>query len=131
MSLNAFKEALKPCKTNISSSSPSSSQISQEFDTSIISRKPPKSTIARQLLRLQEDTDIYPQIEPKNLKRKANLSPRSENVGDNKLEEKKAEKDEAGDTKREPCRYIDHTGPYEPLVLSLPGEFPVVQVVLG
>lgn len=25
----------------------------------------------------------------------------------------------------------DHTGPYEPLLLSLPGEVPAVQVILG
>ncbi|KAK6141101.1 hypothetical protein DH2020_025156 [Rehmannia glutinosa] len=61
MSLNAFKEALKPCKNNSSSSSyPSgfSSRISQDFDSSITSRKPPKSSLSRQLLRLEEDTAI-------------------------------------------------------------------------
>ncbi|KAK6142641.1 hypothetical protein DH2020_022989 [Rehmannia glutinosa] len=105
MSLNAFKEALKPCKNNSSSSSyPSgfSSRISQDFDSSITSRKPPKSSLSRQLLRLEEDTAIQ--------------------------QEEKEEKNGLKDSKLEPSRHLDHTGPYEPLVLSLPGEIPVAQL---
>ncbi|KAK6120681.1 hypothetical protein DH2020_045579 [Rehmannia glutinosa] len=127
MSLNAFKEALKPCKNNSSSSSyPSgfSSRISQDFDSSITSRKPPKSSLSRQLLRLEEDTAIQ-QV---SIKREANLNPGSENNSDNNGKEEKEEKNGLKDSKLEPSRHLDHTGPYEPLVLSLPGEIPVVQV---
>ncbi|GKU93139.1 hypothetical protein SLEP1_g6764 [Rubroshorea leprosula] len=61
--LQSFKEILKPCKTLSSSSSPSlSSQSStqslfsqQESDPTVFSRKPPKSSISRQLQRLEDD----------------------------------------------------------------------------
>ncbi|GLU06409.1 hypothetical protein SLE2022_234480 [Rubroshorea leprosula] len=61
--LQSFKETLKPCKTLSSSSSPSlSSQSStqslfsqQESDRTGFSRKPPKSSISRQLQRLEDD----------------------------------------------------------------------------
>lgn len=128
MSFSAFKEALKPCKTNLSSSQSSSSEISQRFDSSILSRKPPKSSLSRQLLRLEEDTDFCPQNQLKSLIGEANLSSGSEN---DKEEEEKEKEIGLKDFKLESFRHFDHTGPYEPLVLSLPGEIPVVQVILG
>ncbi|KAK4386341.1 Switch 2 [Sesamum angolense] len=133
MSFNAFKEALRPCKTNSSSSSCSSSSSSQiqiplEFDTSIVSRKPPKSSLTRQLLRLQEDTASRPQIQLQSLQREFNLSSSSENDGNSKAEEEKGKESGHEDPKLESFRHLDHTGPYEPLVLSLPGEIPVVEV---
>ncbi|KAK4420573.1 Switch 2 [Sesamum alatum] len=130
MSFNAFKEALRPCKINSSSSSSSSSQIQipLEFDSSIVSRKPPKSSLTRQLLRLQEDTASCPQIQLKSLQRGFNLNPSGENEGDCKGEGEKGKESEQEGPKFESFRHLDHTGPYEPLVLSLPGEIPVVQV---
>ncbi|KAL0320097.1 UNVERIFIED_CONTAM: Switch 2 [Sesamum radiatum] len=130
MSFNAFKEALRPCKTNSSSSSSSSSQIQipLEFDSSVVSRKPPKSSLTRQLLRLQEDTACRPQIQLKSLQRELNLSSSSENDGNSKREEEKGKESGQEDPKVESLRHLDHTGPYEPLVLSLPGEVPAVQV---
>ncbi|KAL7137045.1 hypothetical protein ABFS83_10G068000 [Erythranthe nasuta] len=120
MSLNAFKEALKPCKSSVSSSS-SHPPFSSSETSAIISRKPPKSTLSRQLLRLHEDPDFCPQIEPP---KQANSNHVTENS------KTKAEKD----VHRNPppmadsLRRLDPAPPYEPLVLSLPGEFPLVQV---
>ncbi|KAL0311159.1 UNVERIFIED_CONTAM: Switch 2 [Sesamum angustifolium] len=133
MSFNAFKEALRPCKTNSSSSSCSSSSSSQiqipvEFDSSIVSRKPPKSSLTRQLLRLQEDTASRPQIQLQSLQREFNLNSSSENDGKSKAEEEKGKESGHEDPKLESFRHLDHTGPFEPLVLSLPGEIPVVEV---
>ncbi|KAL8506575.1 hypothetical protein ACS0TY_017461 [Phlomoides rotata] len=124
MSFNAFKEALKSCKT-ISSSSSSSSEIYQRFEPSIVSRKPPKSSLSRQLLRLNEDTDFFSQNELKSLKPEANLNPASE---DDRGKDKKESEIELKIPKLESLRQFDITGPYEPLDLSLPGEIPVVQV---
>ncbi|GFP78776.1 switch 2 [Phtheirospermum japonicum] len=123
MSLNAFKEALKPCKHTSSSSSSYNfsafpSQISHEFDSSITTRKPPKSSLSRQLLSLQDDIDI-PLL---SINRGGNLNSGSEKDG----EEEKEEKENA--VKDIKLESFNHTGPYEPLVLSLPGEIPVVQV---
>ncbi|KAG8364730.1 hypothetical protein BUALT_Bualt18G0029100 [Buddleja alternifolia] len=118
MSFNAFKEALKPCKNNLTSSS--SSQIPQHLNSSIISRKPPKSSLTRQLSRLQEDTAFDPQNQLP--KRAAHFDPGSE--------KKDGDKEENGkeNPKLESFRHPHHTGPYEPLVLSLPAEIPVIQV---
>ncbi|KAL0405098.1 UNVERIFIED_CONTAM: Switch 2 [Sesamum latifolium] len=133
MSFNAFKEALRPCKTNSSSSSCSSSSSSQiqiplDFDSSVVSRKPPKSSLTRQLLRLQEDTASRPQIQLKSLQREFNLNSSSENDGNSKGQEEKGKESGQEDPKLESFRHLGHAGPYEPLVLSLPGGIPVVQV---
>ncbi|KAK4486941.1 hypothetical protein RD792_006256 [Penstemon davidsonii] len=129
MSLNAFKEALKPCKNNSFSSSISSSQNTQQFDSSIISRKPPKSSISRQLLRLDQDSDYFPQTQFKFIKGDANSNPISENGEEEKKEvEKEKAKCPLKKPKLESLRQFDITGPYEPLVLSPTGEIPVIQV---
>ncbi|KAL9153798.1 hypothetical protein ABFS82_10G072000 [Erythranthe guttata] len=123
MSLNAFKEALKPCKSSVSSSS-SQPPFSSSETSSIISRKPPKSTLSRQLLRLHEDPDFFPQIEPPK-------QPNSNHVTENsKTRGRKAEQDVHRDPPpmADSLRRLDPAPPYEPLVLSLPGEFPLVQV---
>ncbi|PIN25831.1 Transcription-coupled repair protein CSB/RAD26 (contains SNF2 family DNA-dependent ATPase domain) [Handroanthus impetiginosus] len=130
MSFNAFKEALKPCKTNLSSSSSSSfssSQISQEFD-STLSRKPPKTSLSRQLLRLQDDNTFCSEIQQKSCKGGSNLIPGSEKDGDNIGNEEIKEENGLKGPKMEFFRHFDHSGPYEPLALSPPGEIPVVQV---
>ncbi|KAL6538250.1 Swi5 complex subunit Swi2 [Orobanche gracilis] len=123
MSLNAFKEALKPCKNSSSSYSSYKSSVvaSQEFDSSITTRKPPKSSISRQLLSLQDDTDI----KLSSIKRGDNLNSGLKKYGDSNEGEEKEKKIGVEDIKLEP---FHNSGPYEPLVLSLPGEIPVVQV---
>ncbi|XP_057796548.1 switch 2-like [Salvia miltiorrhiza] len=128
MSLNAFKEALKPCKSTItpSQSSPSSSRISLGFDPSIPLRKPPKSSLSRQLLRLHDAADFSPPNELKISKPEPNSSAGGRN--DKCEEEEKEAEIRPRAIKVESFRSFDHSGPYEPLLLSLPGEIPVVQV---
>ncbi|XP_004303097.1 PREDICTED: switch 2 [Fragaria vesca subsp. vesca] len=105
MSLRAFKESLKPCQN---SSLPASTQTQS---SSQIPRKPPKSSLAQQLLRLQDPVSRPPPPPP--------LPP--------------VEKDDDED-EPEPLgcsgtgKVFDNTGPYEPLLLSSPGELPVIQV---
>ncbi|XP_073061111.1 LOW QUALITY PROTEIN: switch 2 [Primulina eburnea] len=126
MSINAFKEALKPCTSSSASSSSSSAQISQQIGSTISSRKPPKSSLSRQLLRLRDDDALFPQTQPKSLKKEVNSSPRGENNGDG------GQKHEEFTLRRNPelesFRQFDTTGAYEPLVLSAPGEIQAVQV---
>lgn len=133
MSLNAFKEALKPCKSTQSSSSSSSSRIPLGLDPSIQSRKPPKSSLSSQFLRLHKDADFLesngftiskpePKPQPER-ERVRNLNPRS---GDDECEEEKEVEIRPTDFKLESLRPFDHVGPYEPLVLS---SSPVVQVI--
>ncbi|PON74862.1 Switch [Trema orientale] len=69
MSLQAFKETLKPCSNSSSSTSTSIKAHTKtltyhNFDSSSISRKPPKTSLSQQLLRLQDPPSL-PSIEPR------------------------------------------------------------------
>ncbi|XP_042042136.1 switch 2-like [Salvia splendens] len=124
MSLNAFKEALKPCKSILTSSQSSSS--SQSSHPSLPTRKPPKSSLSRQLLRLNDPADFSPPNE-------LNISNPDPNFNDGSINRKCEEKEKDTeirpiDVKLESFRSFDHTGPYEPLILSFSGEIPAVQV---
>ncbi|KAK4342339.1 hypothetical protein RND71_038155 [Anisodus tanguticus] len=111
MSFNTFKETLKPC-TNQSSS------ISYNFDTrSINPRKPPKSSLSQQLLRLEDHTSLL-QTQP--------LTPKKHNH--EKLEVEEEEKIVGFGRPKLDSLLLDQAGPYDPLVLSLPGQNPVVQI---
>ncbi|KAL2474046.1 Switch 2 [Forsythia ovata] len=127
MSFNALKETLRPCTTNnnLSCSSSSSSSFSQICDSKIIPRKPPKSSLSQQLLRLQEDAPLLPP------KREVRFDRPLENSGEEVEEEKEKGKDNKNDfgrSKLESFRLFEYTGNYEPLVLSPQGEIPVIQV---
>nr|TKS12210.1 switch 2 [Populus alba] len=109
-SFKALKEILKPCSnlstTTSSSSSSSLTQpsFSQEPEPALtISRKPPKSSLSKQLQRLGEP--FHRQEE----------------------EEREREFEDLGRTKLGQFQF-EHTGPFEPLVLSLLGEVPVIRV---
>ncbi|XP_047334780.1 switch 2 [Impatiens glandulifera] len=136
MSLQTFKETLKPCN-NASSSSSSSflSQSSLSFQTDLpaIPRKPPKSSLSQQLLRLQQDpTSSLPQKLTDSEKKV--ITKRIKNVGlVDTVEDEEGEDEE----KRDGCGFgrpklesfqFDYTGPFEPLILSTPGENPADQV---
>nr|XP_027061530.1 switch 2-like isoform X1 [Coffea arabica] len=132
MSLSTFKETLKPCKNNPSASSSSSSSfssISHNFDSSINPRKPPKSSLSQQLLRLQhqESTFYLPRTQLKSPKTETLLGPEAEDNDDEEEAEEEKKQDRIFRPKMESFQF-DHTGPFEPLVLSLPGEISVVQV---
>ncbi|KAI9093173.1 hypothetical protein K1719_027187 [Acacia pycnantha] len=129
MSLRAFKEILKPCTSQPSSTSVSQKQSSILRDSDlIIPRKPPKSSLTQQLRRLQDPLApplIQPHISPKREREQ-----KSSDVVDEEEEE-----DEEPELKRAKfggaklCQFqYDHTGPFDPLVLSSDGEVPVVQV---
>lgn len=125
MSLNTFKETLKPC-TNQSFSQSSSS--SYNFDTkSVNPRKPPKSSLTQQLLRLEDHSTLL-QTQPQ--------TPKKQNHFDTKRKYEKSEEEEEEEEEKR-IRFgrpkldsllLDQAGPYEPLVLSSPGEKTVVQV---
>ena len=128
MSLHIFKQTLKPCTENPSSSL-SSTSITHSFDP-IIPRKPPKSSLSRQLLRLQ-DPDTLHQTQPHCLPKQ----PQGHSGGRHEKEEEeeaeaKAEPDGFGRPTKLGQFQFEHTGPFEPLVLSSQGESPLVQVII-
>ncbi|XP_028761649.1 LOW QUALITY PROTEIN: switch 2-like [Neltuma alba] len=131
MSLRAFKETLKPCTSQPSSPSVSQAQSSIFRDSDFpIPRKPPKSSLTQQLRRLQ-DPLAPPLIQPRNSPKREREQKCSDVVDDDDEEEE--EEEEEPELKREKfgraklCQFqFDHTGPFEPLVLSSDGEVPVV-----
>ncbi|CAK9145858.1 unnamed protein product [Ilex paraguariensis] len=128
MSLNRFKETLKPCK-NLSSSSSSTSvsyfsqtsSISNQFDPTVNTRKPPKSSLSQQLSRLQDPLSL-PQSQSQRQEKESQVEIEA------KDEDEEEDKQEGFGRPRLDHFQFDHTGPYEPLVLSSPGEIPVIQV---
>ncbi|KAM6548917.1 hypothetical protein CsatB_020593 [Cannabis sativa] len=138
MSLQAFKETLKPCSNSSSSTSIEAyprTFTSHDFG-SPISRKPPKSSLSQQLLRLQDPISpppIQPRTQPKpSQKHKGgNFEDHDENDDDDDDEEEEEEEKPGPEAflRSEVSEFqFDHTGPYEPLVLTSEGEIPVVQV---
>ncbi|XP_027346708.1 switch 2 isoform X2 [Abrus precatorius] len=122
MSLQALKETLRPCTNQQPSAS---SSITQTHSNSIlrdseslfpipISRKPPKSSLSHQLRRLQ---DLPIQLHnPQTL------------IHSKKEEDQPEIKRAKFSTPKLSPFQFDHTGPFEPLVLSSHEELPVVQV---
>ncbi|XP_052207251.1 switch 2 [Diospyros lotus] len=124
MSLHSFKETLRPCPNLssadvLSSSSSSQPSISHQFDLPTNPRKPPKSSLSQQLLRLQ-DPVFVPQLESQSQRNHTQVEDEDEDGVDER-------KEGFGRPKLDSFQF-DHTGPFEPLVLSAPGEAPVVQV---
>lgn len=146
MSLHALKETLRPCTTQ----QPSTSSISQsqtrpisilhDSHLPIIPRKPPKSSLSQQLRRLHDEESFCapPLLQPHNSidkREREEKSGEGDNGEEEQEEEEKEEEDEEPEVKRgnfgraKMSQFqFDHTGPFEPLVLSSDEEVPVVQV---
>ncbi|XP_049415256.1 switch 2 isoform X2 [Solanum stenotomum] len=126
MSLNTFKETLKPCT---SQSFSQSSSTSYNFETKYVNpRKPPKSSLSQQLLRLEDHTSLI-QNQPQ--------TPKKQNHFDLKRKYEKSEEEEVVEEEEKGIGFgrpkldsllLDQAGPYEPLVLSSLGEKSLVQV---
>ncbi|KAJ8764705.1 hypothetical protein K2173_007794 [Erythroxylum novogranatense] len=119
----SLKETLRPCTSLSTSSSSSSTQGPQP---SALPRKPPKSSLSQQLQRLGDPWVSFPQESPSQEAKHTNIRSGS---FENYEEEEDADK-ELGDFERPKMGrfHFDHTGPFEPLPLSPPGELPIVQV---
>lgn len=129
--LRNFKETLKPCKNLSFSSSFSQSSLSQEEPepTLINQRKPPKSSLSQQLQRLEQD--YFPSTQQSYSQNPKFTQTQVQNNGDNQGEEVEEEGGVKEFGRPELSRALfEDTGPYEPLVLSSDGEFPVVQVIV-
>ena len=113
MSLKTWKETLKLCTNDNHSTSTSSynSSLSDPIDTNRNPRIPPKTSLFKQLLRIQDPSVSLLQIDPES---------ETHVVKD----EKEADGSSLGGSKSD-ISLFDNTGPYEPLVLS---ESPLVQV---
>ncbi|KAJ4845600.1 Swi5 complex subunit Swi2 [Turnera subulata] len=144
-----LKAILKPCTSNLSSSSSSSttftgSSSQDQPEPSIVTRKPPKSSLSRQLQRLGDSFPLPQQSFSHNRgtqQTQHSKSLGSENkAGKSEDEEEKEEEEEDDEREKENKEFedfgrpklgrfqFDHTGPIEPLILSFPGELPIVQV---
>ncbi|XP_010457390.1 PREDICTED: switch 2 [Camelina sativa] len=130
--LHTFKETLKPCGTFPSSSSLRITST-QELEPP---RKPPKSSLSQQLLRLDDSYFLPSKHESKISKPEVEGFDHSEDDHKRniKFEEEEEEEDEDDETSIEFGRpglnraEFDYTGPYEPLVLSSIGEIPIIKV---
>ncbi|ESQ36560.1 hypothetical protein EUTSA_v10006771mg [Eutrema salsugineum] len=130
--LHTFKETLKPCGTLSSSLSSSRISSTQELEQPP-TRKPPKSSLSQQLLRLDDSYFLSLKHESK----AAETQVEDSNCGEDdhkrniKFEEEEDEEDEKPTEFGRPGlsrAEFDYTGPYEPLVLSSIGEIPIIQV---
>lgn len=145
MSLNSLKETLRPCSHSASTLATSStpaplSYTSREFSTDNPPlRKPPKSSLSKQLQRLdfaffpptgKHSTGPTQSIIDNGGQCRKRAAGREEE--DEELEEEEGERKESAllPFARQAAVRIDlgAKGPFEPLVLSSPEEFPVVQV---
>ncbi|KAI4333950.1 hypothetical protein L6164_018698 [Bauhinia variegata] len=131
MSLHALKETLRPCTTQ-SSASISQTQSSIFLDSDLaIPRKPPKSSVIQQLRRLQDPLSAPP-IQPhgsqkRERERDQKSGGREDEEEDEEKEEPELKRARSGGVKLSHFQF-DHTGPFEPLLLSSPGEVPVIQI---
>ncbi|KAJ9562932.1 hypothetical protein OSB04_008092 [Centaurea solstitialis] len=123
MSLNSFKEILKPCNQSSSSSSSSSSS----YSLIINDRKPPKSSLSQQLLRLEHVYDSFPTL--RSTQQSKQPQP-TDVVLETEFEDNEEEefKDNGFRIAKPKLEIFDPTGPYEPLILSESGDNPIVQV---
>lgn len=143
MSLQTLKDTLRHCTTQQSQPSSSSSQSSsilRDFDSHFpIRRKPPKSSLAHQLRLLQDPDD--PPFHPYDFLSQQNQSKPQPQPQQQQVQPEEDEDDEEEEQEPETKRVkfssakashfqFDHTGPFEPLLLSSDGEFPVVQVLI-
>ncbi|XP_024988466.1 switch 2 isoform X2 [Cynara cardunculus var. scolymus] len=142
MSLNSFKEILKPCHQSQSQSSSASASVSaySQTSTTLNARKPPKSSLSQQLLRLEDDSNSFPTLlstkQSKEVSQRKQQPHRTDVVVEREFEDEEEEFKEEGKgngfriakPKLDAPQFFHPTGPYEPLVLSGSGHNPVVQV---
>ncbi|KAI4383324.1 hypothetical protein MLD38_009174 [Melastoma candidum] len=138
MSFHLFKEALKPC-SNLATAH-ESLPISQGFDPGIL-RKPPRSSLSQQLSRLDDSFafEDWKQRKPGSeeakkhyvrVELKKEWERRDNGVEEEKEEDEEEEEERVVEFRRGQSSEFrfDHTGPFEPLVLSPEDAFPVIQV---
>ncbi|KAL0732282.1 hypothetical protein Bca4012_008491 [Brassica carinata] len=125
--LHTFKQTLKPCGTFPSSSSSSQISSTQELEPT---RKPPKSSLSQQLLRLDDSYFLPSKHESRIPKTQVEDSEETHKITINFDEEKKEEDEKSIEFGRPGLNRVefDYSGPYEPLVLSPIGESPIIQV---
>lgn len=130
--LHTFKETLKPCG-NFPSSSSLRVSSTQEFEPS---RKPPKSSLSQQLLRL-DDSYFLPSKHESKIS-KTQVEDFEFNEDDHKRNIKFDEEEEDDEDDEKSIEFgrpglsraeFDYSGPYEPLLLSSMGEIPIIQVL--
>ncbi|EEF44408.1 switch 2 [Ricinus communis] len=130
----ALKETLKPCKSTSKSPFLTEESSQEPEPTIVIPRKPPKSNLSQQLQRLG---DFYLSLPHQQSQSQISLTPQTQKPQSLKLQIQVEKNGKEEDKEREFEDFerpklgqfqFDHTGPFEPLLLSLPGEVPIVQV---
>lgn len=133
MSLNRLKETLKPCSQPPSSASSSSNFEPSPSPNPNFARRPPKSSLSQQLKRLDLPffDEIRSQIPSKTLpvvKDDEQIAEEGED-DDDKTEGYSIVSEFNGEAVSTQPFSLGANGPFEPLVLSSPGESPIVQVL--
>ncbi|XP_042519061.1 switch 2 [Macadamia integrifolia] len=137
MSLNSFKETLKPCNSFPFISSYTQPSITEETNPITLPRKPPKSSLSQQLQRLEDPSLFYSNQPPQTQRNDEKVAVKGGKEDDICDDEDEDEEEKEGFTHRRERRRDESvstlfqfgaTGPFEPLLVSSPGENPVVQV---
>ncbi|CAL9194332.1 unnamed protein product [Musa hybrid cultivar] len=133
MSFNRLKETLRPCSNFSASSSTTTaagaSHASSSYTQFPLSRKPPKSSLSQQLQRLDPQS-----LSDGLLFREPDLARIRRVEADKDVDEEEEGGGVAATARFNSDAFLPQSvafearGPYEPLVLSSPGETPVVQV---
>ncbi|KAM7249321.1 hypothetical protein ACFE04_016394 [Oxalis oulophora] len=125
--MHSFKETLKPCKSLVKTSSSSSSYFSEDPQTEIPinTRKPPKSSLSRQLQRLE---DSYNESKITTLEPKIINLPKIEPTHHTHVVKSEHVEEETVEIDKPKFSFDNITGPFEPLLLSNHGDVPIVQV---
>lgn len=127
MSLHRLKESLHDCCT----SSQPQSQPRSPPPAPLVPRRPPKTSLSQQLLRLEASSSDFSSLAapPPPAPKPPAQKPREDAAGEPPSDEEGAHA--LCRHRPAPAPAIESRGPYEPLVLSPPGERPVVQVPSG
>lgn len=135
MSLNRLKETLNACSSSFSQ--PQTQPRSPPHHPALLPRRPPKTSLSQQLLRLEAAASSSSSSSFSSRPVQLPPVPRSPIQKPREVDEPPSSEDEDERKSRPiirrcqpppPPAALESRGPFEPLVLSLPGEHPVVQV---
>ncbi|KAK3149815.1 hypothetical protein QOZ80_3AG0223310 [Eleusine coracana subsp. coracana] len=125
MSLHRLKESLHDCCSSQPQSQPRSPPPAP-----LLPRRPPKSSLSQQLLRLEAVSSDFSSLAapPPPAPKPPAQKPREDAARESPSDEEDEDARPLCRRRPAPAPAIESRGPYEPLVLSPPGERPLVQV---
>ncbi|GJN23858.1 hypothetical protein PR202_gb11548 [Eleusine coracana subsp. coracana] len=126
MSLHRLKESLHDCCSSQPQSQPRSPPPAP-----LLPRRPPKSSLSQQLLRLEAVSSDFSSLAapPPPAPKPPAQKPREDAAIESPSDEKDEDARPLCRRRPAPAPAVESRGPYEPLVLSPPGERPLVQTI--